>query len=311
MIAVTGATGFVGRRVVSDLAGRGHAVIGLVRSAPGTDDRVVGEIEADTDWSRALEGVEVVIHCAARAHIMHERSADPLSLYRAVNVEGTRRLAEQAAHCGVKRLVYLSSVKAAGERSLPGRPLRVSDPPAPEDAYGVSKLEAESALRLVGVATGLETVIVRPPLIYGPGVKGNFLRLLDAIARGWPLPLGSVDNRRSVVSLANLAHFVGVCVGSPAAAGKTFFVSDGEDLSTRSLARRIGAALGRPARLLPVPATVLSMLAEMAGKTAEVERLVGTLQVDLTDARGLLAWSPPYTVEQELRETATWFKGAR
>jgi len=311
MIAVTGATGFVGRRVVSDLAGRGHAVIGLVRGAPGPDDRVVGEIDAGTEWTRALEGVEVVVHCAARAHVMQEGSSDPLSLYRRVNVEGTRRLAAQAAHCGVKRLVYLSSVKAAGERSVPGRPLRVSDPPAPEDAYGVSKLEAESALREVGTATGLETVIVRPPLVYGPGVKGNFLRLLDAIARGWPLPLGALENRRSAVSLANLADFVGVCVGSPAAAGKTFFVSDDEDLSTGSLARRIGAALGRPARLLPVPAAVLSMLAEMAGKTAEVERLVGTLQVDLTDARGLLAWSPPYTVEQGLRETATWFKGAR
>ncbi|MBM4234215.1 MAG: SDR family oxidoreductase [Gammaproteobacteria bacterium] len=314
VIAVTGASGFVGQRVVEDLSRRGHVAIGVVRgpSAPSTPQaRVVGDIGAQTDWARALEGVEVVVHCAARAHVMHERTTDPLSLYRAVNVEGTRRLAEQAARHGVRRIVYLSSVKAAGERSAPGRPLAASDASVPEDAYGVSKREAELALLDVGSATGLETVIVRPPLVYGPGVKGNFLRLMTAIARGWPLPLGALDNRRSMVSLANLADLVGVCVAAPAAAGRTFFVSDGEDLSTAALARRIGAALGRPARLFPVPATVLSMLARMAGKSAEIERLVGTLQVDLTDARASLAWSPPQTIDQGLHETAVWLRISR
>jgi len=256
VIAVTGASGFVGQRVVADLARRGHVAIGVVRgpSAPSTPQaRVVGDIGAQTDWARALEGVELVVHCAARAHVMHERATDPLPLYRAVNVEGTRRLAEQAARHGVRRIVYLSSVKAAGERSAPGRPLAASDASVPEDACGVSKREAELALLDVGAATGLETVIVRPPLVYGPGVKGNFLRLMAAIARGWPLPLGALDNRRSMVSLANLTDFISLCVESPIAVGRTFFVSDGDDLSAASLARRMGAAFGRPARLLPVP----------------------------------------------------------
>lgn len=311
MVAVTGAGGFVGRRICDDFSRRGHVVIGVSRSETVPFARVVGEIGAQTDWSRALEGVEVVVHCAARAHVMHERSTDPLTLYRAVNVEGTRRLAEQAARHGVRRLVYLSSVKAAGERSVLGRPLKVNDRAAPEDAYGVSKREAELALQEVGAETGLETVIIRPPLVYGPGVKGNFLRLLGAIARGWPLPLGALENRRSMVSLSNLADFISLCIESPVAAGGTFFVSDGEDLSTASLARRMGAALGRPARLLPVPGAVLSMLGRVAGKAAEIERLVGTLQVDLADSHELLAWSPPQTVDQGLIETADWFRSLR
>lgn len=314
VIAVTGASGFVGQRVVEELARRGHVAIGIVRgpSAPSAPQaRLVGDMGAQTDWARALDGVEVVVHCAARAHVMHERATDPLPLYRAVNVEATRRLAEQAVRHGVRRIVYLSSVKAAGERSTPGRPLKVSDEPVPEDAYGVSKREAEVALLEVGAATGLEIVIVRPSLVYGPGVKGNFLRLMGAIARGWPLPLGALDNRRSIVSLANLTDLVGVCVAAPAAAGRTFFVSDGEDLSTAALARRIGVALDRPAQLFPVPAAVLSRLAMIAGKSVEIERLVGTLQVDLTDARDSLAWSPPQTIDQCLRETAVWFRSSR
>lgn len=314
VVAVTGASGFVGRRIVADLARRGHVAIGVVRgpSAPSAPQaRLVGEIGAQTDWGRALGGVEVIVHCAARAHVMHERATDPLPLYRAVNVEGTRRLAQQAAQYGVRRIIYLSSVKAAGERSAPGRPLAASDTSVPEDAYGVSKREAELALLNVGAATGLETVIVRPPLVYGPGVKGNFLRLMAAIARGWPLPLGAIDNRRSMSSLANLTDLVGVCVAAPAAAGRTFFVSDGEDLSTADLARRIGVALDRPAKLFPVPATVLSNLARMAGKSAEMERLVGTLQVDLADNREVLEWSPSQTVDQGLFETADWFRSLR
>lgn len=311
VLAVTGAGGFVGRRISDDFSRRNYIVIGVSRTSTASSVRVVGDLGAQTDWSRALDGVEVVIHCAARVHVMHEHATDPLPLYRAVNVAGTRRLAEQAARYGVKRLVYLSSVKAAGERSTRGRPLKVSDAPAPEDAYGVSKLEAELALLEVGAATGLETVIIRPPLVYGPGVKGNFLRLMRAIARGWPLPLGVFDNRRSMVSLANLTDFISLCVESPVAVGRVFFVSDGEDLSTADLAQRMGAALERPARLLPVPGTVLSMLGRVTGKAAEIERLVGTLQVDLADSVEMLGWSPPQTVEQGLRETADWLRSLR
>ncbi len=311
VIAITGADGFVGRRTVEDLARRGHVVIGVVRRPSATSAptaRMVGDIDAHTDWMRVLEGVDSVVHCAARAHVMGERTVDSLPLYRSVNVEGTRRLAEQATRCGVRRLVYLSSVKAAGERSALGRPLSLSDVPAPEDAYGVSKREAELALLEVGAATGLETVIIRPPLVYGPGVKGNFFRLMGAIARGWPLPLGVFDNRRSMVSLANLTDFVSLCAESPAAAGRTFFVSDGEDFSTASLVQRMGEALGCSVRLLPVPGAVLSMLGRLMGKASEVERLVGTLQVDLSDSHELLGWSPPQTVDQGLRETADWFR---
>ena len=308
IIAVTGASGFVGRRVLADLARAGHVAIGIGRGEPMAAGRMIGDIGASTDWAEALNGVEVVVHCAARAHVMHEQREDELMLYRAVNVDGTRRLAEEAARRGVRRVVYLSSVKAAGERSTLGRPLREDDLAAPEDAYGLSKREAELALLDVRAATGLEVVIVRPPIVYGPGVKGNFLRLFRAIACGLPLPLGALDNRRSIVSLSNLSDFIGVCVGAPAAEGGTFFVSDGEDLSTASLVRRIGVALGRPARILPVPVAVLPMLLRMLGQTSGVERIMGTLQVDITDAKRLLTWSPPYSVDQGLLETAAWFK---
>lgn len=311
VVAITGASGFVGQRLFVDLSARDHVLVGIGRRQSPLITRVVADVGAHADWTSALEGVEVVVHCAARAHVMHERATDSLPLYRAVNVEGTRRLAEQAARFGVRRLVYVSSVKAAGERSTPGRPLKVSDAPVPEDAYGVSKREAELALLEVGAATGLETVIVRPPLVYGPGVKGNFFLLMTAIAQRWPLPLGSLDNKRSMVSLANLTDFISLCVESPVAAGRTFFVSDGEDLSTAGLSRRIGAALGRPAQLFPVPATVLSMLSMLVRKSAEIERLVGTLQIDSTDARRSLAWSPPQTVDQGLSETADWFRSLR
>jgi nucleoside-diphosphate-sugar epimerase len=238
---------------------------------------------------------------------MKEGSADPAAAYREVNVEGTRRLAQQAALAGVRRLVFLSSVKAVGERSSPGRPLSVSDEPHPEDDYGASKRDAEIVLAGVAASTVLETVVVRPPIVYGPGVKGNFLRLLGLVARRVPLPIGAICNARSMVSIGNLADLLCMCVESPAAAGRTFFASDGEDLSTAALVRRIGLVMGRPARLLPVPEAILKALGQCTGRSGEVERLIGTLQVDITPNREALGWTPPFAVDDALRETVDWF----
>ena len=313
VVAVTGASGFVGKRLVSALADRGHDVRAIARRGrlQGATSPApmfsVSDIDAGTAWGFALSGVEVVIHCAARAHVMREQSTDPLTLYREVNIDGTRRLAEEAARYGVRRLVFLSSVKAVGERSVPSRPLGVLDEPRPEDDYGRSKYEAELALNKVSASTGLEVVIVRPPLVYGLGVKGNFLRLLGLVARGFPLPFGSIENARSMVSLANLVDFLSVCVESPAAAGKTFFVSDGDDLSTPDLVRKIAMAMNRRVRLVPVPVAMLNGMAGLVGKSAEVERLTGTLQVDINPNRDLLGWSPRVSVDAGLRETADWF----
>jgi nucleoside-diphosphate-sugar epimerase len=294
--------------LLSTLAARGHEAIGITRRGGAPALRPIGAIDGGTEWSAALRGVDIVMHCAARAHVMQEGSADPAAAYREVNVEGTRRLAQQAALAGVRRLVFLSSVKAVGERSSPGRPLSVSDEPRPEDAYGASKLDAEIVLAGVAASTGLETVIVRPPLVYGPGVKGNFLRLLGLVARRVPLPIGAIRNARSLVSIGNLADLLCMCVESPAAAGRTFFASDGEDLSTAALVRRIGLVMGRPARLLPVPGAVLKTLGQLTGRSGEIERLIGTLQVDMTPNREALGWTPPFTVDDALRETVEWFE---
>jgi len=315
LILVTGSSGFIGSRLSHGLISRDCRVRTAIRGDGPTsiddlakcDAIVVGGIHASTDWSVALRGVEVVVHCAARAHVMHDRARDSLSMYRTVNVDATRRLAEQAASAGVRRLIFLSSVKATAERSLPGHPLRVDDIPSPEDAYGISKLEAEQSLWEVSARTGLEIVIVRPPLVYGPGVKGNFLRLLRLVSWGVPLPLGSINNARSMVYIDNLVDFLHTCVFSSASAGRTFFPSDGQDLSTIALIRKLADATGRPARLLPMPPYALMLLGRMIGKSMEIERFTATLQVDLTDARRLLDWSPPYTVDHGLGETVTWF----
>ena len=318
VVAVTGAAGFLGRALASELAARKNDVVSVVRERKSalfvrsgiSDTRLVGEINLSTDWSVALHGVEVIVHCAARAHVMRDHAVDPLALYREINVQGTRRLAEQAVDSGVRRLVFLSSVKAAGERSVLDKPLQIADNPAPEDAYGISKFEAEQTLMEVSARTGLEVVIIRPPLVYGPGVKGNFLRLLRLVARGFPLPLGSVHNARSMVYLDNLVDFLCTCVASPAAAGRTFFISDGEDLSTTELILALAAAMGRPARLLPVPAHILGLLGRVTGRSAEIERLIGTLQVDISPNLEL-GWAPPFSVETGLQETVKWFKSQR
>jgi len=306
-VLVTGANGFVGQRLGDCLDRSNWEVIRAVREATNTDDVSVGDIGVSTDWSRALAGVDAVVHLAARAHVMRDAAADPLEEYRRVNVAGSLNLARQAAAAGVRRFVYLSSTKVNGESTEPGSPFTADGRAAPEDAYGKSKQEAEQDLRALAATTGMEVVIIRPPLVYGPGVKANFLAMLRWLYRGIPLPLGAIHNKRSLVGLDNLVDLIVTCLAHPAAANQTFLVSDGEDLSTADLLRRAAAALGCTARLLPVPPTWLEVGASLIGKRAVAQRLVGSLQVDMAKTCGLLGWAPPVTVDQELRRTAEYF----
>ena len=276
---------------------------------PGLPDAVaVGDIGPDTDWRTALEGVRGVVHLAARTHVLRETATDPLAAYRKINVSGTERLARSAAAGGVRRLVFVSSVKVNGERTEE-RPFTEDGAPRPEDAYGVSKWEAEQALFRIAAETGLEVVVLRPPLVYGPGVKGNFLRLMNLVARGVPLPLGAVDNRRSLVYTGNLAGAIIKALDAPQAAGRTYLVSDGEDVSTPDLVRGLARALGAKPRLLSLPLAALGLAATLAGKRAEVARLTGSLQVDSARIRRELDWRPSFALTQGLELTAKWYLG--
>lgn len=316
MILVTGASGFVGSAAALRLKRDGEHVRPVVR--PGSpvlpelgEPYRVHSISAETDWTGALAGVSAVVHCAARVHVVSDRAADPLAEFRVVNVAGTARLARQAAAAGVRRFVFISSVKVNGERTLPGAPFLADSPPAPEDAYGISKLEAELELRHLAERTGMEVVVIRPVLAYGPGAKANFLTMMDMLRRGVPLPLGSIDNARSLVALDNLVDLVVTCVHHPAAPGQTFFVSDGEDLSTPELLRRTAAALGTEARLIPVPVSMLRLGARLVGQADIAQRLCDSLQVDIGKTRSLLGWKPPVSVDQALAQAAEHFLQAR
>lgn len=305
-VLVTGANGFVGRAVCAALRRTGHAVTPAVRRAQDlAQEQVIGEIDAQTDWRAALAGVESVVHLAARVHVMRDTIADPLAQYRAVNVAGTLNLARQCAAAGVRRFVFVSSVKVNGEERA--APYTEADTPAPEDAYALSKWEAEQGLRQIAAETGLEVVILRPPLVYGPGVGANFLALLRVVACGMPLPLGAIDNRRSLIYVGNLAAAILCCLEHPAAAGKTFLVSDGEDVPTPGLVRRMAAVLGQPVRLLALPVPLLRFAARLAKKSALAIRLFDSLTVDSSAIRRELGWSPPFTLDEGLRETAAWY----
>jgi UDP-glucose 4-epimerase len=300
---VTGASGFVGRRLVEGLATDGrHRVRALTRRtdwlAPGGVEVVrVGSLEEGSDYAAALQGADAVVHCAARVHVMRDRATDPLAQFRATNALGTANLARQAAAADVRRLVFLSSIKVNGEATLPGRPFTARDAPRPADPYGISKLEAEEALRSVSAETGLEVVVVRPVLVYGPGAKGNVLSLTKWLRRRVPLPLGAIDNRRSLVALDNLVDLVVTCLDHPDAAGRTLLVSDDEDLSTTDLLRRTARAMGVEARLIPVPQRVLEGGARLLGQAGIARRLCGSLQVDISETRELLGWTPPVRVD--------------
>lgn len=307
-LLVTGVTGFVGRAVARRAQVRG-TIRGAVRSEAsdipqGIDPVFVGDISGSTDWTQALSGVECVVHLAGRAHILEDTGSDGLAEYRSVNVDATRNLARRAAECGVKRLVFLSSIKVNGNRNEPDKPYTEADPPArleALDAYALSKLEAERGLMSVAAASGMEVVIIRPPLVYGQGVKANFAALIRAVARGVPLPFGAVRNRRSLIGVDNLADFILLCTTHPDAANQLFLASDGEDLSTPQLIRRIGRALGRKARLIPVPASALAAAARLVGKAEVADRLLGSLCLDPSKARERLGWTPPVTVDEGLR----------
>jgi nucleoside-diphosphate-sugar epimerase len=268
----------------------------------------MGSLSSEADWTVALRSVDQVVHLAARVHVMNDKSSDPLAEFRRVNVEGTANLARQAAAAGVRRFVYLSSIKVNGEFTEVGHPFTADDAPAPEDPYGVSKQEAELALRQIAADTGMEVVIVRPPLVYGPGVKANFESMMRWLARGVPLPLAAVtQNQRSLVALDNLVDLIMTCLSHPAAANQTFLVSDGEDLSTAGLIRRMGAALGHPARLFYVPPSMLKLGAQVVNKPGIYQRLCGSLQLDIAKTRRLLGWCPPVSVDEGLRRAAEGF----
>lgn len=308
-LLLTGATGFVGRGLLPALQ-KHHQVRLLLRqpdrSVPaGTIECFSGvDLEAPGDLRPALKGVDILVHGAGRAHVMKESAADPLEAFRATNTRGTLELARQAAEQGVRRFIFLSSVKAQGEASPPGQPFTESQPCHPVDPYGQSKYEAETGLLALARQTGMQVTIIRPPLIFGPGVKANFLTLIKALHKGLPLPLGRVHgNRRSLVGLTNLVAFVELCCTHPAAANQVFYVSDGVDSSTTRLVSLIAQALGRSPRLLPMPPALLRVLLRALGKGAEADRLLGSLQVSDQKARDLLGWTPPCTTEAELALT--------
>jgi nucleoside-diphosphate-sugar epimerase len=311
---VTGANGFVGQRLCRKLVELGHPVKGVFRSAQagpvsGVEPSAIGEIDGQTDWNGAFQGISVVIHLAARVHVMHDHASDPLAEFRRINTAGTERLARSAAAAGVQRLIYVSSIKVNGEETRNGHMYTEADAPDPQDAYAISKWEAECALHRVSRETGLEMVIVRPPVVYGPCVKGNFAQMLHMIKKGMPLPLASVrNNRRSLVYVGNLVDALIACSAHPAAAGQTYLVSDGEDVSTEALLRTLAAGMGEPARLFPCPLALLKAVAMALGKRAQAERLVGSLQVDSGKIRRQLNWVPPYTLQQGLQATAEWHR---
>lgn len=314
MILVTGANGFVGRRLIARLEalGIGQQPVAAVRDArvarmlsPAMRTVVVGEIDGTTDWSEALQGVTAVIHCAARVHQMRDAATDALAEYRRTNVQGTLNLAEQAAAAGVRRFVFLSSIKVSGERTDLGAPFLADDAVAPLDPYGISKHEAEQGLRAIAQQTPLEFTVVRPPLVYGPGVKANFAAIMHWVRQGWPLPLGAVThNRRSFVALDNLVDLLMVCVDHPSAANQVFLVSDGNDFSTAGLIRGLALATGRPARLIPVPIWLLSLAAWLLRRGSSLCRLTDNLQVDINKTEKLLGWRPAITASEGLRRAA-------
>lgn len=316
-VAITGANGFIGRALFHKLESADYTVRAVVRKIDPffravkikgikRDIVYIGSICLHTDWSNALQGVDIVVHLGGRAHILTETESNPLEAFRTVNTNGTKRLAQVAAEYGVKRFIYISSVGVNGKLTL-NLPFTENDVATPHNDYSLSKWEAEQRLQNISNKTGIEIVIVRPPLVYGPGVKANFFLMIQWLARGLPLPLGAIHNKRSLVALDNLVDLIMTCMDHPSAANQIFLAGDGEDLSTPELLRRLGKALGSPARLFPFPQILLKLCLKMVGKEDVAQSLYGSLQVDISKARELLGWNPSVSVNNGLLKTAEWY----
>lgn len=314
-VLVTGANGFVGKALCAELQRRGRHVRAVVRTGNANlgaaEMMMVASIDGSTDWTKELRDVDIVIHLAARVHVMKETAASHLAEFLETNSYGTANLARQAAEAGVKRFVYASSIKVNGEMTIAEQPFMESSQPAPQDPYAISKWEAEQELRKISGITGLEVVILRLPLVYGPGVKGNFASMLSVLSRSIPLPLASVRNKRDLIYVGNLVDSLIACSMHPSARGKTYLVCDGEAISTPELLSRLACALGVPSHLFPFPRALLRLAGRIAGKSAQVERLLGSLQVDSGKIRRELNWTPPYTLQQGLQATAEWYRNSR
>jgi nucleoside-diphosphate-sugar epimerase len=312
-VLVTGATGFIGRELLGRLAADGHALSAAVRDPAsqlpeGVRSIAVGDIGPKTDWSGALDGVEAVVHLAARVHVLKDQAKAPLVEFRKVNAQGTVNLARAAAEAGVRRFVFMSTIKVNGENTTPGKPFLPDQSPAPLDPYGISKLEAENGLASIAGERGMEATIIRPTMVYGPGVKGNFLSLIKLVDRGVPLPFGVVRNSRSLTALGNLVDLISVCLIRPEAANQVFLAGDGADISTAELLRAVGMALGHPAILIPVPTVPMAAIAKAVGMKAFVTRLLDNLQVDIGKNARILGWRPPVSLKAELERVVAWYR---
>lgn len=313
MILVTGSSGFVGQRLTTTLLHAGYGVRGVARSSPLNvvgaryEFAPIGDFSEVSNWQTLLAGVSTIVHTIARVHIMGDKAMSPLDEFRKLNVQATLNLASQAAAEGVKRFIFISSIKVNGESTQDDKPFLETDDTVPTDPYGLSKFEAEQGLLAIAQQTNMEVVIIRPPLIYGPGVKANFASMMKWVKRGIPLPLGAVDNKRSLIALENLVDFITRCIEHPKAANEIFLISDGLAISTTELMHKVAKAFGNKAVLIPIPVSLMKFSASMIGKQAVADRLFGSLEVDSTKARNLLGWQPIITMDEQLKKMAVVF----